>query len=125
MDFEEALKTHLSSITSLNGKVFPSHATEGTKSPYVVYHKFNRTLIKTLEGFTGFSESNYGIMIFAEKYSELQTLYKSIRDKIIGFEKTNVGSYVQGVSITDVDEGFDDLAKLHRMDIIIKIYFEE
>jgi hypothetical protein len=125
MDFEQGLKDEISSISGLSGKVFPTHATEGTKTPYVVYHKFNRSLIKTLDGFTGFSESNYGIMVFSEQYAQLQTLYKAIRDKLISFEKRSIGSFVQGVSITDIDEGYDEEAKLYRMDIIIKIYFEE
>lgn len=125
MDFETALKNELSSISGMSKKVFPSYATEGTSAPYIVYHKYNRQLIKTLDGSTNMAESTYSIIILAETYKDIQTLYKAVRDKVNGFQDSVMGTLVQGVFIKDVDEGFDEDVKLHRMDILIRTYFEE
>lgn len=125
MDFEQALTTQLSSITGMSKKVFPSYATKETKAPYIVYHKSNRQLIKTLDSATNFSESDYTLILLCESYAELQTLYRNVRDKVNGFQDSVMGKLVQGVFIKDIDEGFDTDVKLYRMDITIKTYFEE
>lgn len=125
MDFETALRTQLSSITGLANKVFPSYATEGALAPYIVYHKYNRELLKTLDNTIAMTESTYAIIIFSESYSEIQTLYKSVRDMVNGFQSTIVGTLVEGIFIKDVDEGYDYDAKVHRMDIMVRTYFKE
>jgi len=48
MDFEQALVHELSSITALNGKVFPLSAKEGTNPPFVLYVSSEGKKIQTL-----------------------------------------------------------------------------
>lgn len=109
----------------MSGKVFPSYATENTSAPYIVFHKYNRQIIKTMDNSVNMSESNYGVILFCEKYSELQSLYKSVRDKLHEMQGQAFGNQIQGLFIKEVDEGFDGDVKLHRMDISIKTYFKE
>jgi len=50
MTFEAALRTELMTITSLNNKVFPMRAPEGTEAPYLIYTTTLGDYDKSLEG---------------------------------------------------------------------------
>jgi hypothetical protein len=66
MDFEQALVHELSSITALNGKVFPNNTAENTNPPFVVYVSSEGEKIQTLGGYVDGKDVNCTLHVAAQ-----------------------------------------------------------
>ena len=91
MDFEQALVHELSTITALDGKVFPLSAKEGTSPPFILYVSSEGKKIQTLAGYNDIKEVNATIHIVTQTYDELKSLVKQVVDKLASFFGRAIG----------------------------------
>ena len=101
MNFEEALRNELSSITQITNKVFPLAATEGVKTPYLVYVSNEGVPEKCLTGYFGPKEVNGELHILNDTYSGLKDITKQVISKVESFQNRVIGG-TGGVLIQDV-----------------------
>jgi hypothetical protein len=101
MNFEEALKNELNSITNLANKVFPLTAIEGVKTPYLVYVSSEGIQEKYLEGYRGSKEVDCELHILNDSYAGLKDITRQVISKVISFQDRVIGG-VDGVWIQDV-----------------------
>jgi hypothetical protein len=126
MTFEEALRAELSSITGLSNKVFPLHAKEGIKAPYVIYLSSEGVRDKSFEGYLGTQEVECEINIIHSTYSNMKSLTKLVLNKIISFQGNYIGGYgplIQNVSYEKPVELYENEVSLYRCLIDIKVRF--
>lgn len=128
MEFEQALRTELASISGLNNKVFPVVAPDGTVPPFLVYYKASGGLIKTLSGTTKMRNGMYEIDILAKTYADLQTTFNAVKAKCLSFAGRTVGTsdiLVQDVTIENFIELFEGEVKWYRINFELRFYFNE
>jgi hypothetical protein len=101
MNFEEALKNELNSISNLTNKVFPLTAIEGVKTPYLVYISNEGVPEKCLSGYFGPKEVNGELHILNDSYSGLKDITKQVISTIESFQNRIIGG-AGGVFIQDV-----------------------
>jgi hypothetical protein len=101
MNFEEALKNELNSISNLANKVFPLTAIEGVKTPYLVYISNEGVPEKCLSGYFGPKEVNGELHILNDSYSGLKDITKQVISTIESFQNRIIGG-AGGVFIQDV-----------------------
>lgn len=108
MEFEEALKAELSTISELNNQVFPLNATEGTKAPYIVYVSSEGIQERTLDGYVRSREVDCEIHILHDKYFSLKDLTRQVISIIDSFQQRFIGGstdvYVQASTYQKVNE---------------------
>jgi hypothetical protein len=130
MNFEEALRVELGTLTGLSNKVFPLNATEGTKAPYVVYVSSEGLQVKTLQGYLGSKEVDCEINILHDSYANMKDLGKEVLAKIISFQGRHIGGllskdgpFIQNVTYTKPMEIYEKEVALYRsvIDITVKI----
>ena len=100
MNFEEALRNELSSISQLTNKIFPLAATEGVKTPYLVYISNEGVPQKCLSGYFGPTEITGEFHILNDTYSGLKDITKQVISTIKSFQNRLIGG-VDGVFIQD------------------------
>lgn len=130
MDFEVGLRTELQSIASLNQKVFPMNAPEGTKPPFVIYSKSSGEMIKTMDGISKTRSGSYEIDILSDSYSQLQTLFLAVKAKLSSFIGRSIGTgssgvFVQSVRYDNMIELYENEVNWYRINLEVRIYFEE
>lgn len=130
MNFEEALRDELSSITSLSNKVFPLNAPEGTKAPYVIYVSNDGVLDKSFEGYLKTRVVDCEINILHKSYGGLKSLAKDVLDKVKSFQSRNIGGiltkdgpFIQNITYSKPVEIYESEVKLYRSVIDIKVKF--
>jgi len=101
MNFEEALRNELSSISQLTNKIFPLAATEGVKTPYLVYVSSEGVQDKFLDGYRGSKEVDCELHILSDSYSGLKDITKQVITQVISFQDRVIGG-TDGVWIQDV-----------------------
>jgi uncharacterized protein (DUF1684 family) len=127
MNFEQALRAELVSISGLSSKVFPMQAMEGITAPFVIYQKTNTEYIKTMDGTTGTRMGRYEIDILATTYSDLQSFLVAVKNKLISFEDRSIGTggpFVQSVIVQNLIELFEDAVKFYRANFEVTFYYE-
>lgn len=127
MDFEQALRAELMTITNLQNKVFPLNAPEGTSTPFLIYQKVNMAIIKTMDGTSYTRNALYEIDLIAKSYSELQSLMVSVKNKLISFQGRTIGtngSYIQNVTIENIVELYEPQPLFYRINMEARFYFE-
>ena len=127
MDFEQALRAELVTITNLQNKVFPLNAPEGTSTPFLIYQKVNMAIIKTMDGTSYARNALYEIDLIAKSYSELQSLMVSVKNKLISFQGRTIGtngSYIQNVTIENIVELYEPQPLFYRINMETRFYFE-
>jgi hypothetical protein len=130
MNFEEALRAELGTLTELSNKVFPLNADEGTKAPYVVYISSEGVQVKTLQGYMGNKEVDCEINILHDSYANMKALTKEVLAKIISFQGRSIGDlfskdgpFIQNVTYSKPVEIYEKEVSLYRsvIDITVKI----
>lgn len=127
MDFEQALRAELVTITNLQNKVFPLNAPEGTSTPFLIYQKTNTAIIKTMDGTSYTRNALYEIDLIARTYSDLQTLMVAVKNKLISFQGRTIGtngSYIQNVTIENIVELYEPQPLYYRLNLEARFYFE-
>lgn len=126
MDFEQALRAELITLTNLSNKVYPLFAPEGTLPPFVVYQKIRTDYVKTLDGTQTYRDGWYEFDLLATTYSDLQSKYVALIEKIKSFTGRNIGTggpFIQNVTVENVVELYENQADWHRMNIEVKFYY--
>lgn len=124
MNFEESLVTELSTITELEGRIFPLHATEGTNPPFVIYVSSEGEKTRTLDGYEDLTEVTAELHVVAESYEHLKALIKAVLDKIQTFFGRNIGAdgvYIKSLTYTEPEESFEDELNYHRSSFEITV----
>lgn len=128
MDFEQAIRSELSTISNLNTKIFPLFAPENTSPPFLIYQKTRLDLIKTMDGTTKLRDARYEVDIISKTYDQLQDLIADVKAKLISFEGRVIGTsgpFVQSMTIENVVEIFEDMPEFHRVNFEIRTFFME
>jgi len=100
MNFEEALRNELSSIPQIANKIFPLAATEGVKTPYLVYISSEGVQEKYLDGYVGSKEVDCELHILNDSYAGLKDITRQVIEKVTTFQKRNIGG-TGGIWIQD------------------------
>lgn len=126
MDFEQALRAELATLTGMVNKVFPLYATEGTKPPFIVYQKYRTDFVKTMDGTQLLRDGFYEFDILAPTYANLQQIYTSLVTLLQSFVGRNIGTngpFIQNMRIEDAVELYERDLDWHRMNVDVKFYF--
>lgn len=126
VDFEQALRAELVTLTNLSNKVFPLFAPEGTLPPFVVYQKIRTDYVKTMDGTSANRDGFYEFDLLATTYSDLQSKYVALVEKLKTFVGRNIGTngpFIQNVTIENAVELYENQADWHRMNLEVKFYF--
>lgn len=125
MDFEQALVAELSSITALNGKVFPMSASEGTNPPFVLYVSSEGEKVQTLGGYVDTNkELTCTLHVVAQDYEGLKGLIKSVIDKVTSFFGRPIGvngPVVKALNYTEPTEMYNEQLDFHSSTFEIKV----
>jgi hypothetical protein len=124
MDFEQALVHELSSITALNGKVFPSATKENTNPPFVLYISSEGERIQTLDGFHDPKSINCTIHVVSQTYDGLKSLVRQVLDKLTSFFGRAIGingPTVKSFDYTEPTEEFNEELDVHSSTFDIKV----
>lgn len=125
MDFEQALVHELSSITALNGKVFPTAASENTNPPFCLYVSSEGEKIQTLGGYVDGKEVNCTIHVVAQTYDGLKSIIKQVLEKVSSFFGRAIGingPIVKSFDYTQPTETFDEELDIHSSTFDIKVH---
>lgn len=126
MNFEQALRAELVTLSGLSNKVFPLNAPEGTATPFVVYAKANTDYIKSMDGTQLIRQGRYDIDVLAQTYSALQDQIVAIKNKILSFEGRIIGTggpFVQSVQILNLIEMYENQVQFYRGSFEIIFYY--
>lgn len=124
MDFEQALVHELSSITALNGKVFPMATSENTNPPLCLYVSSDGEKIQTLGGYVDFKELNCTIHVVSQTYEGLKSLVKEVINKLSSFFGRAIGingPIVKSFDYTQPTETFNEELDVHSSTFDIKV----
>jgi hypothetical protein len=113
---ETSLRFELNKIPELKNKIYPTHAPEGDKGPYLVYISSEHPL-KTLEGITLDNKADVLLNIFASSHKEMATLRKKVKEIIITFPLRSIGEeniYVKDLTIENITGTYESQLGLHR-----------
>jgi hypothetical protein len=91
MNFEEALRNELSSIPQIANKIFPLAATEGVKTPYLVYISSEGVQEKYLDGYAGSKEIECELHILNDSYAGLKDITRQVISKVVKFQQSIIG----------------------------------
>ena len=129
MTFEAALRTELMTITSLNNKVFPMRAPEGTEAPYLIYTTTLGDYDKSLEGWHKSKGVTVELNVIHDRASAVRALGREVQELVMGFEgKRLAGTGPLIDEIVFEGEGvelYEAQVDLYRKVISFKAYFEE
>lgn len=129
MDLDKGLKTELSAVSGLSGKVFPLTAQEGTAVPYATYSLVGTDRVKDLtNGHDGLVEGRYEIELFHTRHSDLKVLMNAVIAKLKSLSQTNIGTtgpYIQQLDIENELETYENEALKYRGIIEFNIYYNE
>ena len=125
MNFEEALRNELSGIPQLTNKIFPLAATEGVKTPYLVYVSSEGVQEKYLSGYAGNKEVDCELHILNDSYAGLKDITRQVIDKVISFQDRVIGGdngvWIQDVTYERVTEQYIDQLFQYLCIISIKV----
>lgn len=99
---EKTLKTKLSAITGLSGKVFPVAAPEGCKPPYLIYEQSAGSDFDDLSGGLGLREASYDIHIVHDTYANVKSTTISVITALRALQfSTESNIYYQAVTVEE------------------------
>jgi thioredoxin-related protein len=125
MDLEQAIVHELSSITTLNGKVFPQKAGENVNPPFVLYISSEGEKVQTLGGYVDSKEVNVTFHVVSQTYEELRGLMKQVVDKVASFFGRAIGidgPVVQSFEYTEPTEEFNEELDYHSSTFDVKVH---
>lgn len=129
MTFEAALRAELMTITSLNNKVFPMRAPEGTEAPYLIYTTTLGDYDKSLEGWHKSKGVTVELNVIHARAADVRSLAAQVMVLVMGFEGRQLAS--TGPLINEIvfeGEGvelYEAQVDLYRKVISFKTYFKE
>ena len=126
MNFEQALVVEFNTITELENKVFPLYATEGIKPPFLIYVSSEGEQVKTLDGFTLFTEIACELHVVAYSYSQMKDLARKVMAKVQNFLGREIGDSevrIKSISYDQPEEVYEEEIKYYRssFDVRFKI----
>ena len=129
MTFEAALRTELMTITSLNNKVFPMRAPEGTEAPYLIYLTSPGEYDKSFDGWHKSKSVAAELNILHNSTTKLRALTREVMALVMTFEGKALGGTGPVVDEIvfegDSVEMYEPQADLYRKVINMRIYYEE
>lgn len=126
MNFDEALRDELGSISELINRVFPLKAKEGMKAPYIVYVSSEGIQDKSFQGYLDSKTVDCEINILHDSYGNMKSLTKEVLAKIISFQDRSIGEngpFIQNVTYERPVELYEKEISLYRCVIDIKVRF--
>lgn len=123
---ERALVYELSKIAELGGKIYPTNAPHGEKSPYMTYILSSYEQLRTLDAILEDTEKSYMLNILCASYAQMKELTEAVKEKVYGFIGNCIGQtpvYVENVIINNMSETYEDELKLYRGILDISIFY--
>jgi hypothetical protein len=124
---DKALRYELIKIKELNSRIYPTHAPESDKGPYLVYIKLNFKQGKTLNGFTNDTEVSYLLNILANSYEQVEILTKKVKAQLLTFPLRKIGLeqiYIQDMTIQNIAETYEHELGLYRGIIDVDFFYK-
>ncbi len=124
---EEALRYEIEqAIPELAGEIYPTHAPETYKKPYLVYTRTKTDRTKTLEGYTDKQALSFMWSVMATKYPHMLPVRNKLEELLTGMAKRSIGVngdvYIEDVDIEDINEIYEFNFGVNRGIIIFTIY---
>lgn len=120
---ESAIYQELNTVSEIKDKIYPHVAPEITTTPYLVYTKSNSEEEYTLNGVTDNQTVIFDFNLYCKTYSELKSISKKIRDKLLScFQRDVGGFFIQSVNL-NMRDLYDSAVNLHRAVFEFEIYY--
>ena len=127
MNFEEALKIELESVTGLNARVFPINAPDGFASPYCIYETSGKAEDKTYDGYLDTGRLTCTVDVIADTYTSMKSYGDLVQAKIKTFQSRIIGStgpYIQDLTFDELNpELFETQIDKYRKSIGFTVYY--
>jgi hypothetical protein len=126
---DKALRFELNKITELNKKIYPTHAPEGDKGPYLVYIKSNYKQGKTLDGAMNNTEVSYLINVLSSSYSQAVDITEKVKDLLLTFPLRTIGYgydvFINDMTIQNIAQTYEHELGLNRTIIEVDFSYKE
>lgn len=126
MNFEEALRYELMTITGLEDRVFPLSATEGTEPPFVIFGSSNGKKVQYLTGFSNVGEVTAEIHLVTEDYEKLKLMETAVLSKLSTFQGRSIGidgPFIKFFTHDEPQEAHDTELGYERCSFDIRVIF--
>ena len=125
---ETALRYEIEkSIPELKNNIYPTHAPEDSKGPYLVYTRIKTKRIKTLEGYTDKQALSYMLSVMVKRYEHMKELREEVEKLLLSFTQKEIGNkkkfYIEDIDINNIDEQYEHQLGVNRGIIDFTIYF--
>lgn len=124
---DKALRFELNKIAEISNKIYPTHAPEGDKGPYLVYIKSNYQQRKTLDGIGNDVEANYLLNVLSTSYSQAVDITEKVKDLLLTFPLRTIGNdiYIQDMTIQNIAQTYEHELGLNRTIIDVDFFYKE
>jgi hypothetical protein len=127
MNFEEGMVVELLTITKLNNRVCPLHATPRIKPPYMIYEIGDRQEDRTHDGYEDYGAQRCTLDLLCKSYTELQTVGALVETKVTSIVHKQVGGsgpFIQNLEFEDYNpEMYEEQVGLYRKVIEFTVFY--
>jgi hypothetical protein len=124
---DKALRFELNKIPELTNKIYPTHAPEGDKGPYLVYIKSNYKNGKTLDGATNNTEVSYLLNVLSSSYSQAVAITEKVKKQLLTFPLRTIGNdvFINDMTIQNIAQTYEHELGLNRTIIEVDFSYKE
>jgi hypothetical protein len=124
---DKALRFELNKITEISNKIYPTHAPEGDKGPYLVYNKPKYRQGKTLDGATNNTEVSYLLNVLCSSYAQAVDITEKVKDLILTFPLRTIGNdvFINDMTIQNIAQTYEHELGLNRTIIEVDFSYKE
>jgi hypothetical protein len=125
---DKALRFELNKLNEISNKIYPTHAPEGEKEPYLVYIKSNYQQRKTLDGIGNDVEVSYLLNILSSSYSQVVDITEKVKVLLLTFPLRNIGKggvYIQDMTIQNIAQTYEHELGLERTIVEVDFSYKE
>ena len=124
---EKALRYELiRAIPELSGEIYPTNAPKSATKPHLVYYRADTDRNKTLDGYTDAKALRFYFSIMAVRYDDMKPIADKVENLLIKMAGLHIGkdmdTYVEDITIHNIEEGFENNLKINRGIIDFTIY---
>ncbi len=125
---EQALRYEIiQAIPELTDELYPTHAPETYKKPYLVYTRTKTDITKVLEGYTDSQALSFMWSVMTARYPDMVAIRCKLEELLKNIPKRSIGAnqdvYIEDLSIDDINETYESNLGVNRGIIIFTIYF--
>ncbi len=124
---EQALRYEIiQAVPELTDELYPTHAPETYKKPYLVYIRTKTDITKVLDGYTGKQALSFMWSVMTARYADMVTIRSKLEELLKDMPKRRIGAngdaYIEDITIDDINETYEFNLGVNRGIIIFTIY---